>query len=273
MSTLKELLSKIMEKRAEASVDPDECPPSIRSGAGGLVRQAKIDLQNLERQYRMEAVSKAVVLAVHGPYAEEFARLAQKKYGIVIVNFNHFTEELLQRVLKASGSDEFYSTRTHLIMLAALSDLLFDYGITNVPPPTVDYSSGLAYDRPIKEAIYNIMESSYRQSINVLVSSQLIGQYALDMRFDGDLIPVVLYNCSSVGENSTLRPIEYIEINSPVTINSVTSSLTSVFGKYMRPKKVKAKKTNHIVPETPLGEVSGIDSTNDNNQSNGHLSE
>ena len=56
MAELKKLIEQIKEKQAEANIDTEVLDPRVRSTAGGLKRQAKIELEQLSETYKNEVL-------------------------------------------------------------------------------------------------------------------------------------------------------------------------------------------------------------------------
>ena len=52
MSTLKEILEKLKDKRAEAAIDAEGLNPKVRSMGEGIIRNAKREIVELEKQYK-----------------------------------------------------------------------------------------------------------------------------------------------------------------------------------------------------------------------------
>ena len=201
--SLKEIITQLVEKQAESRVDPSECDPRVRSGAEGLVRAAKVAVEQLELQYKTEVIKAVVVIAVHGPGAEQFAKISQSAFKALTVDFHYILDNLAQAVKSHGGQSE-YNSQEHWLLVSELMRVRQDYEIASIQPPVVNYQKDGVYLSPLRQAIQVLIEKNYGNSLYSVVSHRLISRLALQAQFTGKTLPVVLYNCKGDVDNLSL---------------------------------------------------------------------
>jgi hypothetical protein len=226
--TLNELITQIKDKRAEASIDPLECDPRIRSGAEGLVRAAKDAVSNLERQYKNEVVNHSVVIAVVGDNSQNFADVCANKFHTISINYKMIVN-VLEKAIKARGGRNEYGNQEHFIMLSELNPLKVKYEIVSMAIPQINNYQDNVWEQPIYIALDKIFQRSYENSLYSAITRREIGNLALEAEFTGQALPVVVYNYTGGVDSQFLpEPVEVVETNGPIDEDFVKSVLLTV---------------------------------------------
>jgi len=172
-----------------------------------------------------------VLIAVSGEGCREFAEIAAKDCGTVSVDFQGVTKKLVER-LKARYASDTYNQGTHFILLDEFQKLKLEYEILRIAAPQVSgYNDGI-YDFPLEEAVDKLLIKNYGDKLFSAISRREIGEQALNGKFNGKKLPVVLYNYTgSVDTDSLPLPLVTLAIDSKVTLKSVKKALTEVSSK------------------------------------------
>jgi hypothetical protein len=222
---LKELMDQIKDKRAEASVDPSECDPRVRAGAEGLVRAAKEVVVRLEREYQEEVIKSAVIIAVSGKGSEKFARTSKDAFHTLSVDYQGITNRLVDSIRKRGGQEE-YNNQEHWMLMAELNQIKLEYGIVQIPAPTINHYTDNVFYQPLRKAIDNLFRKNYDSSLYSAITRREIGKMALAAEFDGKLLPVVVYNYTGEVDNLMLpQPTEVLEVNEDEVSDSLVKKV------------------------------------------------
>lgn len=245
MNNLKELFAKILDVEADAAIDPTACDPRVRAGVEAKVRNAKSDLDKVNRQYQDAVIGSVVLIAVNGSTAKEFAETAEK-LGALAVDFDLIVERLADNLSKRAIGEE-YTTDAHFKLIDELSKVRLEYNIVQLPNPLVNaYSDGI-YGSPVKEALRKLFAKNYGSSLQSGVTRREIGKKALAAKFTGKKLPVIVYNLNEdVDVRFIPTPITTITSNGKVTDNNVKKKLSEV--KAMLSSKVEEE--NDDAPQT-----------------------
>jgi len=227
MRNLKEVLTELRDKEAEAAIEPTEVDPRVRAGVEANIRNAKSDVDRLSREYKDSVMSNVVIIGVKGRSAAEFAKSAEKA-GAIAVDF-HLINDLLVSNLKARAVGEEYSSDAHFKLLDELSKIRITYDIVQLPNPMINaYSDGI-YGKPLAEAISVLLTKNYGTGLQSAITRREIGRKALASKFGGKKLPVILYNLTEeVDTNYIPAATTMITSDGKVTDNSVKKKLTEV---------------------------------------------
>jgi hypothetical protein len=229
VTNLKELISKIEEKRAEAAVSPEDADPRVRAGVESVVRNAKRELETLEAQYKEAVLANVVIIAIEGEGSKEFADTARIAFEVPTVNYRGAIDRVTDSV-KARSSRVDFGTQEFFMVLDELNKLKLDYNFLQLPAPKVNPAIDQVYDRPVATAIENIIKTNYDEELSSAVARRDIGTLALKLKFAGKHLPVVLYGYGgSLNESLLPRPIATVSVKSDeVTKDFVKDVLTQV---------------------------------------------
>jgi hypothetical protein len=227
MNQLKEILSQIEEKEAEAKIHPEEVNPNVRAGVEAMVRNAKAELEKVNTTYRDHVMNNVVVIGVTGKTAKEFAEKAES-LGAVAIDFNLIKYRLVD-ALETCGQGKFYTSNVHVRLVSELSQIRLDYNMVALPTPMINgYNDGI-YDALIPEAVDKLLDKCYGSNLQCAVTRREIGKKALVLRFTGQKLPVVVYNLDrSVETRFIPAPVSQLVSDGDVTIEFVTKKLTDV---------------------------------------------
>lgn len=227
MRELSEILAALKDTEATANIEPRETDPRVRAGTEALVRNAKADLERLYTEYKDTVINNVVVIAVKGKTAAEFAASAAK-LGAVPVDFDLISERLATNLSKRAVGD-IYTSDAHFKLLDELAKIRIEYDIVRLPNPQINaYNDGI-YNSALRPAIDKLLLKNYGTSLQSAVSRREIGKHALESRFGGKKLPVVLYNLTGDVDTQFLpAPVTTIVSDGKVTDNSVKKKLTEI---------------------------------------------
>lgn len=246
--SVKELLSQLLEKRAESNINLNNIPPSHRLGAEGNVRAAKEAAEMLKKQYFEEVSKTAFIVAVLGEQSEAFAKLAEDNFGMVALNHEEMNDRLLL-AMKAKLARDTYTQYEHSTLLSEILNLKAELNILSLPLPTLNTQESY-YNGELKTSMRTVLEKTYGDSLDSVYLKKQMTEKALQKGFDGNALPVVLYNYKgSVDGNFLPRPIQVLDLDELTDSNSekvgldlVSSLLVDVKSKVKKTKKQKAAK-------------------------------
>jgi hypothetical protein len=205
--TLKELISQIEDKRAEAALSVEDSDPRVRAGVEATIRNAVRALEQLETDYKDAVIPSAVLIAVEGNGSKEFADTARIAFDTPAVDYEGVTNRIIKSVKERSGRSEF-NTQEFFMVLDELNKIKLEYGILSLPTPRVNAGVDKVYNFPIEEAIRTLLKVNYDEQLNSVVTRREIGKLALGMKFVGKNLPVVVYNYrGSLDEQYLPRPL------------------------------------------------------------------
>lgn len=249
--SLNELLSKLKEKQAEASINLEEVEPRMKTGVDGIIRAAQRDIKELKDKYQDAARATSTIIAVTGPGAKLFADIAKDKFKTLTVNYSLIIERLTEK-LKARGAREPFGGQEFFMLNDEMAKLRVDYNLLNVRPPQSGNNlmreiAGLS----IAPALESIFELNYGGSLHSAIVAREIGTLALKEEFNGTVLPVVVYNFKDSFDKTMLNtPVATFEAPEDVTEDFVKTKLTEVKSKL---KGRKAPKQTEQVTETENG--------------------
>jgi hypothetical protein len=245
--TLKEILKRLDDMEAEASVDLASVSYETRVGAEGRVRAAQAELQLLKRQYLDAVMPTLLLVAVTGPGSERFGTIATDKFSTIALNYQALADRIY-RTLKERRAGDLYGQNEHWMVLTSLNQLKNELNITQMHPPTLTALDSY-FSQPLKEGIKQMLTKTYGPTLNSIVLRKSIGEAALANRFAGTFLPVVLYNYNETGVDPQHlpNPIATIEVGDDVTEELVRAELTRINNalKRSRRKASEAKDLNN----------------------------
>jgi len=241
MNELKDALNAIADKEAESKVNPGDADPRTRNGVEAMVRNAKKDLDKLYRNYKALVMNHVVIIGVKGETAEEFA-LAAEKLGSISVDFN-LVKNRLVGFLKKAGVGQTYSSTANFRLMAELHKIKTEYEMKELPTPKINgYSDGI-YDSPFDVAVSKLIDNNYGSSLQSAITRREIERKALESRFGGSKLPVVVYNLDKEIDSQYLsQATTVIESNSKITGDTVKKKLSAI----------RASLTSKVKPEAEL---------------------
>ncbi len=228
--SLKERITQIEDKRADAALSVEDSDPRVRAGVEATIRNAKQALEQLEADYKDAVIPLTALIAVQGSGSEEFANTARIAFDTPTVDYQAATNRIVDSVRSRSGRNEF-STQEFFLVLDELNKIKLEYGILSLPVPRVNAGVDRVYNCAIEEAVKNLLRINYDEQLNSVVARREIGKLALNMKFTGKNLPVVVYNYNgSLDEQHLPRPLV-----------TVSASLDDVNKEYVKDVLVQVK--------------------------------
>lgn len=250
--SLKELMNQLSEVEAEAAINVDEVDPAVRVGAEGRQRQAKSEVGQLRKRYLADVIPHVFIVAVSGPGSEQFGKLSSDKFDTIALDYKSLPKELANRLV-ARRCGEIYGQNEHWMLLTELNGLKNKYDIVRMPAPVFSALSSY-YNKNLHEAVELLLRETYQNTLSTHVLRAEIAAAALERRFYGTKLPVVLYNYDQELESGldlTLlpRPVTLIDTTDDVTEESVKSALLKVKDLVGGSKKRKSAPKQDAEPE------------------------
>ena len=242
----KDLLSAFIEKNAEANINLNNIAPNIRAGVEGNVRAAKEAANVLRLQYCEEVTKNAFIIAVKGKLSEEFAKMADDNFETLSLNHDGLLDKFYS-ALKVKLARDTYSQYEHATLLHEIVNLKNELGIVQMPLPVLNTKDSY-YNQELRKSIGMVLEKTYGESLNAVFLKKQMFEKALERRFDGTALPVVLYNYrGNLNQDFLPRPVHVIDLDEAIgdnidklKIDLVKSLLTDVKSKIRKPRKSKA---------------------------------
>ncbi len=255
MSDLKALFARIKDTEATANIDATAVDPRVRAGVEANVRNAKSDLDRVNREYMDALMNNVVLIGVTGETAAEFAASAEKA-GAISVDFDLIVNRLANN-LAGRAVGLLYTSDAHFKLIDELSKIRLEYDIVRLPNPQVNaYNDGI-YDAPLLEAIRKLLLKNYGAQLQSAVTKREIGKKGLAAKFTGKKLPVIVYNLNGdVDTNFLSTPVTVIKSNGKVTDNGVRKKLSEV-------KNLLTKNASELTQEQTNEQT---DETNSNTQ-------
>lgn len=225
--TLVNILEQLKDKKAEAAIIPEEADPSVRAGVEAIQRNAVEAVKQLERAYSDEVINHVAVLGVSGPYAAEFASVADKAVKVITVDFQAIVERLTNN-LQQRNSGPSFNQHVYFTLMDELNKVKLELGISRMPQIKISNGSDSMFDRPIKEAVAAVLSSNYGNELFEAYTRNLVSRAAYQAEFSGAKLPVVVYNYTGTTNTSLFpSPVMTFDASSQPTQASVKSALSS----------------------------------------------
>jgi len=245
---LKELLDQIKELTAESNIEPEAVAPSVRAGTEAIKRNAIRNLAEKKAEYLQLVPNHFGVIAVTGDSGEEFAREATN-IGYLALNYEEVNKRLAKAINARSAKGEFYSPE-YWAMIEELTNIKSDLKAQSLPVPNFKTDEAGRF-ASIDDAVKTLIERELGTELYALYTRKLAAEKALELKFHGDLIPIIVYNYKEGNGWALPSPIGLITANETTT-DQVKEVLEQVKTKILSGKKNSAKKTKKTM-ET-LGE-------------------
>jgi hypothetical protein len=245
--TVKEILNQLLEKRAESNINLNNIPPTYRLGAEGNVRAAKEAADMLKKQYFEEVSKTAFIIAVLGKDSETFAKLAEENFGMVALDNEEMHNRLLQ-ALRSKLARDTYTQYEHSTLLSEILNLKSELNILTLSLPNLNTQEPY-YNGELESSVRTVLQKTYGDSLNSVYLKKRMTEKALEMAYEGNALPVVLYNYKGDLDNTYLpRPVQVIDLDEmledgtlKVNLELVKSLLMDVKSKMKKNKKQKTK--------------------------------
>lgn len=242
MNKLKELLDTYQEKEAESKILPEDVDPKVRAGVEALVRNATAALPQLADYYRDAVIAYTVVIGITGKTAKEFAQAAES-LGAIALDFNQVVDRIVKNV-KGRAVGDIYNSDAHFKVIDELSKLRLEYNMVQLPTPRVNaYNDGI-YESPIEVGVPILLSKNYGSALQSAVTRREIGKRALEAKFTGQQLPVVVYNLNEDLDTRFLpAPITSIKSDGVISAAQVKKQLSQI-------KKLLNEQTNGVHANT-----------------------
>ena len=234
MSRIKELLTQIDQASEMANQELLSFPLEIRVGMEGHIRSAQDKLPKLEDEYMSEVIKNIVIIPVVGTKAEEFISVASKEYSVLAVNYYLASDSAAKGVIDRRH-DDYYSSTAYNASLDEVYKLKTKYKIARTP-----YMESLGaeyYGKPLVDSFRTQFTKAYGNELFSAVIRGEIGKYALNNRFTGQKMEVLLYNYDpnlGLSEYFLPQPVPSFAVNEnkKITKESVFDMLTKLKNKF-----------------------------------------
>jgi hypothetical protein len=238
---LKELLEKIADKKAEASINVEDVDHRIRAQAEALKNNAATELKVLEDQYKSLASDLTDIVLVTGENAEDFCKKAEA-YGVPSVDASYLRSRLVSTLVK-SQSGPLYTSNSHFVLLNVFAQIRTEFNISQLPTPVVSPSDRV-YDVPVEEAVENMLRKNYGNELESAIVKRQIGEAALKAKFSGKKNVVLVYNAiDGLSEQMLPRQILATEVPSSIDLND--NNIKKLLGEVRA--MIKSKNKGQIV--------------------------
>jgi len=252
--TIKEILNQFIEKNAEANISLNNIPYTYRTGAEGNVRAARELAEKLKKQYFEEVAKSAIIIAVKGQQSEQFAEIADANFETMSLSHTGLLDRLYN-TLKTKLARDSYSQYEHSTLVGEIVALKNELEIVQLPLPALN-TQETYYNQDLRKSMETVLSKTYGDSLNSVYLKKQLVEKALQSRFDGNVLPVILYNYrGELDTNFLPRPAQVIDLDEvtdngevELGIELVKSLLTDVKSKIRKPNK-RAKATNKETSE------------------------
>lgn len=241
MTDLKAILTELEEKEAESKLVPEQVDPRVRAGVEAKVRNAIQDLPRIQDKYKEAVMSTVTIIAVTGENAEKFAQIASDTMNALSVDFQLIKSRFVNN-LKSRNAGEVYSSNTHFMLLDEVQKVKLEYKVLALPAPVINHYFDGIIDEKLEKAIELLLKKNYGNSLYSAITRREVGKRALEERFAGKNLPVILYNCNGeVDTNFLPTPSFLVDASSDVNVNMVKETLSNM-AKTIKGKRKTAKK-------------------------------
>lgn len=191
--SLTTILSEINSLKPFVNEDVDSGPIETMTARRGRKRQAEDNLKRLREQYIQDLLRSSVFILVTGAARDEFAAVANEKFGCFSANPEGFYNELAARFPEGLLGREAPASLFD-ILGRHLEDVANDMGVLGYPQMIFKAH----YDRPVtsKTELVQLIKAA----INEQVGGELAGVYAvrsiadkaIELNHDAPITPIVL---------------------------------------------------------------------------------
>jgi hypothetical protein len=223
---LTKLVEQIKEKTAETNIDVSKMDPKVWATADGLIRQAKIDLDVIKKQYTTELMNGLALIAVTGKKSSKFAKITEKAKFFTI-DFLAISKVLAQNVKNRCQRDEFDS-QEYLILLDEINKIKKELNVVRFPMPANTRFPDV-YGKPVSEAVISLIEKTYGTELYAVFTRKQIIDEALSILYDGSHLPVIVYNYVNDEKQWVLpRPVTVVDASGEVNAAMVQKVVDEV---------------------------------------------
>lgn len=233
MPDLKTLLDQFLEKKAETEINPEDADVKIRAGVEANVRNAQKEIPFLERAYKEALVNHIVILDLNGSNADQFAKIANEKAGVVAIDFQEAKKEIIARVQSRTMRTTF-TKQEEFFLMDELNKLKNEYDISYMPNLYVDTSQNDVFDKELEASIDYLLVRNYGQDLYSAMVLRKIQTTGMNAQFTGKLMPVMVLNLQD--NNILPKSVASINCNKEISEEDVIEELDKVKKKLKKQK-------------------------------------
>jgi hypothetical protein len=223
---LKEILKELRDAESEAAIEPELTNPNVQAGAFAIKRNAERRIAELTEQYKSAVQSSIKVIALTGEYSKSFADIAESKYQTITHNYLGVLNRISDAIKDRTPRDTF-AAQEYWMLLDELNKIKYHYGIEVLPAPqlsTDDHNR----QQDISGAVKDLIERTMGSDLYAVVAQKELSTKAFNARSAATILPVIIYNYQDTNSSFLPQPVGSIEINEPVTDESVKDALIQI---------------------------------------------
>jgi hypothetical protein len=248
MSTLKDIVERIKESRATATLNPDDVEPRVRAGVEGQVRQAQREISDLETEYRNALLGSLIIVGCRGANGYKFMKEAGG--AVLCVDENEVVSYLTKKVGERVHRYEGFTGQEYGLLLGALGELKADFGILSIPPIKENDLYRQVAQLSLFDAINKLLRINYGTQLHEAVINKSIADKALAALHSAPNLVVCIVNYTGLSGEIVPKPAVLLDLKgSPEsdtfvedTVNEIKEKLG---GKTKKKKVVKEQETSN----------------------------
>ncbi len=242
-NVLDRVIEEVKAAERDSKIDLDSANWKVRGGLAMRKRQGEENLPRLQEKYCSVVKPRAFAIFATGPFAEQFAMIAQTEGDVVVARADTVYRKLAKDVWDSMShrAGEFTSNES-AALLTSLRHLGVDLGLTSLSVVRTPGSHHIASE----EALVSFLRDTIRASgngddLNRLCIEQEAAKAALAIRYNNAVVPVIVL-ASTKAEREAFKASKslfggttfVINIDEEPTVESVGKELAAVS------KKLKA---------------------------------
>lgn len=223
---LKEILKELKDAESEALIEPELTDPRVQAGAFAIKRNAERRIEELTKQYKDAIQASIKVIALTGEYSKDFANIAENQYQTITHDYlgvlNHISNAIKDRTPRDT-----FAAQEYWMLLDELNKIKYQYGIEVLPAPQLN-TDDHNRQQDISGAVKDLIERTMGSDLYAVVANKELSTKAFNARSSAEILPVVIYNYQPTNSSFLPQPLGSIEINEPVTDESVRDTLLQI---------------------------------------------
>jgi len=166
MSDIEALVKEIEVKKLLANSEPGTNPLSFTSKKG-KIKRAKIDLEELETEYRQEVKSRALFIIATGTQADKFAKIAKEEFYCYSLDSNQFYYDITEDINERLYTDAVTSPALFDILGKTFEEKAREIGIVSYPALIFESKYKKILNK--KEDLISIVKRAFNEKIGAEV--------------------------------------------------------------------------------------------------------
>ena len=194
MRNLESIVKTIQETKKVAEKKFHEAPASAQTAVRGQIQRAKLDLEQLYRDYRKALQNRVIFILVTGSQTDKFVQMAENDFECFSVDAESFYSNILDQV-PTRYFNQTSSPALFEYFAAKFEDRALDIEIVGYPPLLFEQK----YKKQLKgrDDVHELMKRAFNEKVGGEVvgldAIDRVAEKAVNSEFSGKMCPIILH--------------------------------------------------------------------------------